>query len=92
MEELEQFDGVKKSEIYIAIKDNVYDVTKGKVFYGPEGSYGVFGGRDATYGLAKGEVVIKEGVYELTDEELKTLEEWETLFKNKYKHIGILKK
>ncbi|WFD23807.1 Dihydrodipicolinate synthase [Malassezia equina] len=43
----------KESRILLAINGNVFDVTKGKNFYGPNGAYGNFAGRDASRGMAK---------------------------------------
>jgi len=34
--------------IYLALNSTIYDVTAGRHFYGPGGSYHVFAGRDAT--------------------------------------------
>lgn len=39
--------------ILLAINGKVFDVTKGKNFYGPGGPYGNFAGRDASRGMAK---------------------------------------
>lgn len=41
------------SRILLAINSKVFDVTKGKNFYGPGGPYGNFAGRDASRGMAK---------------------------------------
>lgn len=41
------------SRILLAINRKVFDVTKGKNFYGPGGPYGNFAGRDASRGMAK---------------------------------------
>ena len=38
----------------MGIRGRVYDVTAGAHFYGPEGPYGNFSGRDASRGLSKG--------------------------------------
>jgi len=42
-----------RGKVYICLKGNVYDVTAGKDFYGPGGSYSMFAGRDASRALAK---------------------------------------
>ena len=44
IEELEKYNGVDNERILIALKGIVYDVTKGKAFYGPGGSYHIFAG------------------------------------------------
>jgi len=41
------------SRVLLAIKGTVFDVTAGSSFYGPEGPYGNFAGRDASRGMAK---------------------------------------
>ncbi|XP_046988083.1 membrane-associated progesterone receptor component 1-like [Schistocerca americana] len=53
VEELRKYDGTgPDGRILVAVNGNVYDVTKGKRFYGPGGPYSAFGGRDASRGLA----------------------------------------
>ena len=67
----------------------VYDVTRGKSFYGPGAAYGCFAGRDATVGLAKSELAAFQALDDdkvqedqtkdiaaLTPVEKKTLKEW----------------
>lgn len=44
-EELEKYNGVDNPELYLAILGNVYNVTKGKNFYGPGQSYEFFVGQ-----------------------------------------------
>lgn len=60
--ELAESDGRKTNKILLAIaklKDGkvsertVFDVTAGATFYGPDGMYGNFAGRDASRGMAK---------------------------------------
>ncbi len=41
-EELKQYDGTTKSQIYLAILGSVFDVTKGERFYAPGNHYGGF--------------------------------------------------
>lgn len=42
-----------EGRILLCINRKVFDVTKGKNFYGPGGPYGNFAGRDASRGMAK---------------------------------------
>ncbi len=41
-EELKEYDGTTKSQIYLAILGSVFDVTKGDRFYSPGNHYGGF--------------------------------------------------
>ncbi|KAI5121550.1 hypothetical protein M0805_002607 [Coniferiporia weirii] len=50
---LERFDRKKDPRILLAIKGTVFDVSAGRAFYGPDGPYGNFAGRDAPRGMAK---------------------------------------
>jgi membrane-associated progesterone receptor component len=67
----------------------VFDVTRGKNFYGPDGPYGCFAGRDATIGLSRSDLKVFEGlkagqvqedprelIEKLTKEERQTVNEW----------------
>ncbi|QRV79481.1 cytochrome b5 [Ceratobasidium sp. AG-Ba] len=50
---LEPFHGRDGAQILLAIDGKVFDVTSGRNFYGPDGMYGNFAGRDASRGMAK---------------------------------------
>ncbi|KAI0337867.1 cytochrome b5 [Trametopsis cervina] len=50
---LAPFNGENGKRILLAIKGVVYDVTAGRNFYGPNGMYENFAGRDASRGMAK---------------------------------------
>ncbi|KAJ7904995.1 cytochrome b5-like heme/steroid binding domain-containing protein [Mycena leptocephala] len=50
---LEPFSGKDGGRILLAINGIVFDVTAGRNFYGPNGMYGNFAGRDASRGMAK---------------------------------------
>lgn len=53
MEELQQFDGIKKPQTFLAAKGVIYDVT-GVGFYKKDGGpYGLFSAHDASINLAK---------------------------------------
>lgn len=43
-DELSQYNGVDKPQLYLALLGNVYDVTKGEKHYGKDGSYQYFVG------------------------------------------------
>ncbi|GAA5909350.1 cytochrome b5-like heme/steroid binding domain-containing protein [Sporobolomyces salmoneus] len=101
-EQLAKFDGKQPGEqdggrILFAIRRKVYDVTAGKSFYGPGGSYEIFAGRDASRGLAKQS--FEPDMLTPLDQEIDTLEDltktewdnllgWETHFQTKYFQCG----
>lgn len=78
----------------------VFDVTRGRNFYGPGGPYANFAGRDASRGLAKGsfdeDMLTKDldgpldTLADLNQEELETMAGWEERFLEKYLVVGKL--
>lgn len=46
-------DNENDNKILLAINGKVFDVSSGRNFYGPDGPYGNFAGRDASRGMAK---------------------------------------
>nr|CAI5836701.1 unnamed protein product [Callosobruchus analis] len=97
VEELKKYDGTQEDgRILVAVNGNVYDVTRGKRFYGPGGPYAAFGGKDASRGLATFSVsAAGEGYDDLSDlstVEMDSVREWESQFKEKYDFVGRLLK
>lgn len=98
VQELRNFDGTQPDgRVLVAVNGNVYDVTKGKRFYGPGGPYAAFGGRDASRCLATFSVTNsdKEEYDDLSDlntMEMDSVREWEMQFKEKYDLVGRLLK
>ncbi|ORY49194.1 cytochrome b5, partial [Rhizoclosmatium globosum] len=97
--ELAEFDGRKSKTIYLAVKGKVYDVTPGASFYGPDGMYGNFAGRDASRGLAKdsfdAEMVQSldlpiDDLKDLSQSEVEALNGWSSFFAGKYTNVGFL--
>ena len=92
-DELMRYTGSQhEKRIYLCCKNIVYDVTSAKDFYGPEGPYANFAGRDASRALAlmslKIEDVENTDLSDLNEEHLNVLNDWERKFKSKYKIIG----
>jgi len=92
--ELAQYDGSDPSKpLLLAIRGQVYDVGRGRDFYGPGGPYGMFAGKDCTRALAK--VAFDSELFTgdmdgLDQEELDKLEEWIEMFEGKYQCVGRL--
>jgi len=96
---LKPFNGTDNSRILLAIKGVVYDVTAGRNFYGPEGMYANFSGRDASRGMAKqsfDEEMLTpidqplDKLEDLTPEEIENMKGWMDHFANKYIICGKL--
>lgn len=94
LDQLKQFDGTDPSKpIYISVRGRIFDVSTGKSYYGPGGSYAMFVDKDASRALAKmstrDEDVIGS-LDELTDKELSVLADWERKFEAKYPIVASL--
>ncbi|KAJ2191451.1 Dihydrodipicolinate synthase [Coemansia sp. RSA 532] len=98
--ELCEFNGKDESTpVYLAIRGIVYDVSKSRHMYGPQGPYCNFAGRDASRGLALSafdESVLTDldapidPLEELEKSEQAALDEWIEFFGGKYTPIGTL--
>ncbi|CAI5996679.1 unnamed protein product [Closterium sp. NIES-64] len=77
-----------------AIRGKIYDVTRGKHFYGPGGPYEVFAGKEASRAFAKMSTDPKDAVGDLTGltySEMETLRDWESSLQFKYDVVGSVK-
>ncbi|XP_072192524.1 membrane-associated progesterone receptor component 2 [Excalfactoria chinensis] len=98
LEQLREFDGIRNPRILLAVNGKVFDVTKGSKFYGPEGPYGIFAGRDASRGLATfclDKDALRDEFDDLSDlnaVQMESVREWEMQFKEKYDYVGRLLK
>lgn len=96
---LAPFNGTDRPEVYLAVLGEVYDVSKGRTFYGPGGPYENFAGRDASRGLAKGSFDAEmltdldkpiDKLDDLTEEEKTAVKDWKAHFDGKYLVVGRL--
>ena len=95
-EELQPYNGSnddEKGPILMAVKGDVFNVYKGRNFYGVGGEYHIMAGRDATRFLAKNrleEESDEEKAVALNIAERANLEAWYWTIKNKYDRVGSL--
>ncbi|THV02569.1 cytochrome b5 [Dendrothele bispora CBS 962.96] len=96
---LEPFNGKDGGRILLAINGQVFDVTAGRNFYGPNGMYGNFAGRDASRGMAKQSFDLDmltpidqplDKLQDLTSDEIDNMKGWIEHFSNKYIVCGKL--
>jgi len=98
LKEMSNFNGMDNNRILIGINGNVYDVTKGKSFYGHGRPYGALAGRDASRcfaTLSSDANIIKNEYDDLSDlntAQMDFLAEWELQLSEKYYHVGKLLK
>lgn len=99
LQQLRQYDGESEASggrICVAVNGKIFDVTKGKRFYGPGGPYSGFAGRDASRGLATFSVEpVSDDYDDLSDlkpSEMEQVQEWELQFSEKYDLVGKLLK
>lgn len=94
------YNGENDMPVYLAVRGRVFDVTRGRNFYGPGGPYANFAGRDASRGLACGsfdeDMLTKDldgpldTLEGLGKDELEALQGWEDRFSEKYLVVGKL--
>ncbi|KAM3341842.1 hypothetical protein P3S68_026808 [Capsicum galapagoense] len=97
-EELRAYNGSDSEKpLLMAIKENIYNVSTSKMFYSPSGSYAMLAGRDASRALAQLSFKLEDfngSLEDLSDAQLKILQDWEYKFMDKFAQVGqlVLKK
>jgi len=94
-EEIAEYDGSDpRLPIYMGVRGVVFDVTKGKEFYGAGMSYNALAGKDCTQAVAKMSLDPKDinrNTKTLSDNQLKALDEVFTgTYKAKYPIVGYM--
>jgi len=95
LSELRKYDGSQPDgRILVAVNSKIFDVTKGKRFYGPGGPYYSFAGHDASRALAMFQTdLVKEEYDDLSDlnsVQMESIREWEAQLADKYDFVGRL--
>ncbi|XP_037070093.1 LOW QUALITY PROTEIN: membrane-associated progesterone receptor component 1-like [Pollicipes pollicipes] len=97
LEQLKFYCGDERCDgrVLVAVNYKVFDVTKGKRFYGPGGPYAAFAGKDASRGLATFSVEggdNHDDLSDLTPMQMESVREWEAQFTDRYVYVGKLLK
>lgn len=78
--------------VFVSVRGSVYNVAPH--FYGPEGPYAVFAGKDVSRQFAKVKIGSDESnmdwTVDLSPDQVKSLDEWEERFREKYTVVGWL--
>eukprot|EP00096_Caligus_rogercresseyi_P007920 TRINITY_DN2607_c0_g1_i1.p1 TRINITY_DN2607_c0_g1~~TRINITY_DN2607_c0_g1_i1.p1 ORF type:complete len:326 (+),score=88.48 TRINITY_DN2607_c0_g1_i1:40-1017(+) len=91
-EELRLYDGSSEGKrIFLAILGQVFDVSKGREYYGPGGGYAFFSGRDASRAYVTGDFNdegLVDDVSGLSLDDYLGLAEWVDFYKKDYVYVG----
>jgi len=96
VDELRKYNGVDDERILVAVAGRIYDVTRGKSFYGPGSAYETLAGHDATRSFALFDAKAVKDEHDdwdgLKEHDLHDALEWEERFRAKYPYVGRLLK
>jgi membrane-associated progesterone receptor component len=97
VQELRKYDGnTPDTPILLAVNGKIFNVTKGRRFYGPGGPYEALAGHDASraFALFQTDSVKEEydDISDLTATEMQSVKEWEEQLGDKYDFVGKLLK
>jgi len=86
------FRGLPESKgVYVGFFGKVYDVSKGKKHYGPDGSYHFFAGRDATKAFVTGKFTeegLVDNIADFETEKFLEVENWIKFYEETYPCVG----
>jgi predicted heme/steroid binding protein len=91
-EELARHDGSDPNlPIYIAINGEVFDVTAGKMYYGKDGGYKFFSGKDAARAYITGcfETHLTHDLRGLSSKQIKELDNWADFYRNHHTYYKV---
>ena len=95
-QELRKYNGKDMEKVCLAVKGEIFDVTRGKNFYGPGGPYDVFAGRDCSRAFASfstDDEMFKDERDDLSDldaSQKSQLDDWYMNISSKYDFVGKL--
>merc|ERR1711971_701773 len=93
-EEVSKFNAADESlPIYLVIVGEVFDVTRGKVYYGKEGGYHAFAGKDGSRAFITGEFNDDGSIPSIEGlklSQISGIEGWREFYHNDYTYLGKL--
>jgi len=95
VEELRKYDGKDpNTPVCLAVNGKIFNVSRGRRFYGPDGPYETLAGHDASRAFAMFQTdLVKEeydDISDLTPSQMKSVKEWEEQLGEKYDFVGKL--
>ena len=91
-EQLAQYDGTDpKLPLLLAVRGDVFDVSSGRLFYGPGGGYSIFAGKDASRAYVTGcfKTHLTHDTRGLSESELKALDSWHAFYANHRDYVRV---